>query len=494
MRKRAVYLGMVLFALILLFLLPQIDLMTSGMFYDPGRGFALAGWLPVILLYQAIPWIAGGVLAFILIGIFWLLLVGRPLWRLNRKTLVFLVASIAVGPGLLANTLLKDHWGRARPVQVDGFGGTHRFTPAPLPAAECEHNCAFVSGHAALGFSLVAFAFVLPRGCSRRWGIAAAFGFGALIGLGRIAQGAHFLSDVLYAGLLVYGVTALLYWWIVDRNNSQAAAVAMRFYRRILRDAPAAWAFARYVYSSLAVRVAFVSAAGTLLVAISILLADRPLAFFFRARDQDLHSLFDFTGRLGLTYGYLTIFALAFVALHWGGLFPRLQKFALQLRAMSGVPAFLFFSIAASGIVVDVLKVVFGRTRPKLLIQSDVYGFTWLSWRSDHWSFPSGHSATIVALVTALWFLWPQHLLFYILVAAIVCMSRVVVGAHYLGDILAGALIAVLITRCTAQVFAKCGIDLVAAHRGHGAPRETLPWPCRHFGKASISRDRASSR
>jgi membrane-associated phospholipid phosphatase len=350
-----------------------------------------------------------------------------------------------------------------------------------------------VSGHAALGFSLVAFPFLLPPGRSRRYGIAAALAFGALVGLGRMAQGAHFLSDVVYAGLLVYGTTALLHWWIVD-CDVLAAPSLIRFYRLISRDAAATRAFAGRAYGSPAVRLAFLSAATTLLVAISILAADRPLAFFFHARDHDLRSLFDFTGRLGLTYGYLTVFGLAFVALHWGGVLPRLQQFALPLRAISGVPAFLFLSIAASGIVVDVLKVFFGRTRPKLLFQSDLYGFTWLSWRSDHWSFPSGHSATIVALVTALWFLWPQHLLFYVLVATIVCMSRVVVGAHYLGDILAGSLIAVLTTLFTAQVFAKCGIDLTAARRGQIAPRAAPPWPCRHFGRASIPRDQASSR
>jgi lipid A 4'-phosphatase len=478
----------------LFFLLPQVDLVTSGMFYDAGRGFVLASWRPITLLYQGVPWIAWGTLALAIAGAFCLLFLGQPLWRLDRRALVFLVASIAAGPGLLANTLLKDHWGRARPAQIEAFGGVHHFTPAPLPAAECESNCSFVSGHAALGFSIVAFAFLIPHGRSRRYGIVAALGFGALVGLGRIAQGAHFLSDVLYAGLLVYGVTALLYWWIVD-NNSLAAPARIRFYRLILRDVAASWAFARRACGSPTVRLALASGATTLLVATSILAADRPLALFFYARDHDLRSLFDFTGRLGLTYGYLTILGLAFVALHWGsGVLPRLRQFALPLRAISGIPAFLFVSIAASGIVVDVLKVFFGRSRPKLLFQSELYGFTWFSWRSDHWSFPSGHSATIVALMTGLWFLWPQHLLFYILVAAIVCMSRVVVGAHYLADVLAAALIAVLTTRFTAQIFAKCGIDLAPARRGHGNPRAAPPWPCRHFGKAAIGRDRVSSR
>ena len=87
------------------------------------------------------------------LGAVWLALIGRPLWRLDRKALVFIVAATALGPGLIANTVLKDNWGRARPYQTDSFGGTRQFTPAPLPAAQCERNCAFVSGHAALAFS-----------------------------------------------------------------------------------------------------------------------------------------------------------------------------------------------------------------------------------------------------------------------------------------------------------------------------------------------------
>jgi lipid A 4'-phosphatase len=493
MKGFVVYLGVFATTLAIFFFAPWVDMSTSGLFYDPDRGFVLANWPPIVLLFHAIPWIAGGTLILAAVGASWLLLLGRPLWRLDRKALIFLVASTAAGPGFLANTLLKDHWGRARPIQIEAFGGTHHFTLAPLPAAECDRNCAFVSGHAALAFSLVSLAFLLPPGNSRRRGIAAALGFGVLVGLGRIAQGAHFLSDVVYAGLLAYGTTALLYWWIIDRDGL-ATPPLLRFYRLILRGAAIAWAVVRRAHGSPAIRLVFVAAATMLLVAISIRAVDRPLALFFHARDHDLRALFEFTGRLGLTYGYLTIFGLAFVALHWGGVSPRLQQFALPLRALSGIPAFLFVSIAASGVIVDVLKIVFGRARPKLLFQSDVYGFAWLMWRPDHWSFPSGHSATIVALTTALWFLWPQNQLFYILVAAIVCMSRVVVGAHYLADSLAGALIAILTTRYTAQVFTKCGIDLAAARHGLSGSGGVAPWFCRRLGRAFIRRDRAGSR
>src|SRR5438045_4005954 len=149
----------------LLFLVfPGIDLAATGLFYDPWQGFPLADWAPVRIVTAAIPWLTRLIVLLCAAGAVWLAVKRRPLWRLDRKALVFIVAATALGPGLIANTLLKDHWGRARPNQIEAFGGTRQFTPAPLPAAQCERNCAFVSGHAALGFSLISFALLLPVG------------------------------------------------------------------------------------------------------------------------------------------------------------------------------------------------------------------------------------------------------------------------------------------------------------------------------------------
>jgi lipid A 4'-phosphatase len=492
MKRATLYAGLVAIALALNFV-PELDLATSGLFYRPEGGFALADWPPVELLYRSIPWVTWAVLAIAAAAATWLFLMGRPLWRLDRKALVFLLASLALGPGLLANIVLKDHWGRARPTQIEAFGGSRHFTPAPLPAAECASNCAFVSGHAALGFSLVAFAFLLPPGRKRRGAGAAALGFGAIAGLGRIAQGGHFLSDVVYAGLLVYATTAVLHWWIVE-HNGLAARPLVRLCGFLGRGAAVILGLGVRAGAAPAMRFVLGTTAAIILMAISISLVDRPLALFFHARDPDLRVLFDLTGRLGLTYGYLIAFGLAFVALHWGGMLPRLRPFARQLRALSTIPAFLFASIAASGIVVDVLKLMFGRPRPKLLFGSGVHDFAWLSLRPDHWSFPSGHSATIIALMTALWCLWPRHLLFYILVAAIVSLSRVVVGAHYLSDVFAGALIAVLSTCGVALIFAKGGVDLAAARRAIVSSRDVPPWPCRRFGRRATSGGRTELR
>ncbi len=491
MKGAAIYTGLLALALLLFLFVPEIDLAASGLFYDPGRGFVTSAWPPFLFLYRAVPWIAWGIFAVAAAAALWLFLLRRPLWPFDRKALIFLVVSTALGPGLLANTLLKDHWGRARPAQIEAFGGPREFTPAPLPASQCATNCAFVSGHAALGFSLVAFAFLLPRGALRRAGTAVSLVVGAVIGLGRIAQGAHFLSDVVFAGLLVYGTAALLYWWIVERDGL-AAPLLRQLYRWLGRRAVSVLSYGYRAFGETAVCLTLAAAATVFAIVISIGLIDRPLALFFHARDPDLRALFDLTGRLGLTYGYLTAFGLAFAALHWGGGLPRVRPLDGRMRAYSAIPAFLFLAIAASGIVVDLLKFILGRTRPKLLFASGVDDFAWLGLRSDHWSFPSGHSATIVALATALWFIWPRHLLFYMLAATMVAFSRVVVGAHYLSDVFSGGLVAVLTTCGVASLFARSGFDLARARRGLGGTGTVPPWPCRRFGRAPPTRQPAA--
>jgi lipid A 4'-phosphatase len=484
MKAAAIYAALVAAAAALFLLLPQIDLWVSGWFFAPHRGFVLRDWAPVEFVYHAVPWIAWAVVVIVAAAATWLFLMQQPLWRFDRKALLFIVCSILLGPGLIANTVLKDHWGRARPSQIEVFGGAHHFTPAPLPAAECLRNCSFVSGHAALAFSLVAFAFLLPPGSVRRRAIAATLGFGAFVGLVRIAQGGHFLSDVVWAGLIIFGTTAVLYWWIVEKDGLAAPPV-LRCCRLTGRAAVTA---SRWIGRTATTRFAAAGASTAILVTVSITFVDQPVALYLHAEGPDVHALFALISRLGEAWGWLALFGLSFAALHWGGELPRLRKAATKMRTLSVIPAFLFASTAVAGLAADVIKIALGRMRPKLLFGGHLYGFTGLAWRPDYWSFPSGHTATFVALMTALWWLWPQHLLFYILAAAIVAGSRIVVGAHYPSDVIAGAFVAVLATRCVALLFAHWGIALAAARRGENDLDAIAPWPCRYLRRLAIDR------
>ncbi|TPW01688.1 MAG: superfamily protein, partial [bacterium] len=121
-------------------------------------------------------------------------------------------------PGLIVNLILKDHWGRPRPSTIAEFFGPNHYVPPFLISDQCLDNCSFPSGHAALGFWLVAFALLTPP-VRRRRALWAALVFGAMVGLVRIAQGGHFLSDVLVSGMIVVGLTCWLHGRMVPGGD-----------------------------------------------------------------------------------------------------------------------------------------------------------------------------------------------------------------------------------------------------------------------------------
>ena len=133
-------------------------------------------------------------------------------WRKFRRASLFVILLLAAGPGLVVNTGFKDNWGRPRPRNVAEFGGKSEFLPV-WELGERGGGRSFPSGHASLGFYLMA-PFFLLFGRSRReaWLVlAVGLAWGAFVGFGRMTQGGHFLSDVLWAAGMVYLVGLGLY-------------------------------------------------------------------------------------------------------------------------------------------------------------------------------------------------------------------------------------------------------------------------------------------
>ncbi|TAN73358.1 MAG: phosphatase PAP2 family protein, partial [Magnetospirillum sp.] len=193
----------------------RIDIATSALFFQPERhifvlrshplGEFVRKTLPIILFALAGAVAILGAVAKAR---------GHAIATLTPRRAVFVLTALALGPGLMVNTLLKDNWGRPRPSTIAEFFGPNSYVRALIPSDQCPDNCSFPSGHAALGFWLVAFAFLAPPRW-RRPVLAAALVFGGLVGLVRIAQGGHFLSDVAFSGAIVVVMTRWLYVRIV---------------------------------------------------------------------------------------------------------------------------------------------------------------------------------------------------------------------------------------------------------------------------------------
>lgn len=210
------YLLLLLAAALLFGLWPRLDLLVSGYARDlSGGGFQpsdgwwwwlYAGMRPLFLAISAVVGMLGLAAR----------LLGRSVLGLTLARAVFLLLCFAVIQGLVVDAYLKVAFGRARPRDIVEFGGPLVFTPFYVVTDQCARNCSFVSGHAAMAFAAVAFAFVVPPTWRRRvfW---AAMVFGAATGWMRILQGGHFLSDVVFAGLVVYGCSWLLNFLVLQK-------------------------------------------------------------------------------------------------------------------------------------------------------------------------------------------------------------------------------------------------------------------------------------
>lgn len=130
----------------------------------------------------------------------------------DMRAMIFLIASLALGPGLLVNGVLKEHSHRPRPEQTAEFGGPWRFRPFEVFDGACQSNCSFVSGEVATAAWTLAPALLTPP-TLRPWAIAAALLFTAVEAKLRMAFGGHYFSDVALAALFTFLIVLALYRW-----------------------------------------------------------------------------------------------------------------------------------------------------------------------------------------------------------------------------------------------------------------------------------------
>ena len=217
-------------------LYPELDLRIARYFYgfvDANQNaFAWRLYPPLMLARDSGLWVSTVLVAPAVVALLIKLILPRRKLLLSGRAILFLIVTLALGPGVLVNGVLKEHWGRSRPIDVAQFGGTEHFVAWWDPRGDCPANCGFVSGDVAGAFWTVAPAALAPPAW-RALSLGAALGLGAGMAAIRVMAGGHFLTDVVFAGVFTF-----LIIWI-------AYGLIYRWPRTRLTDAGVEWALER---------------------------------------------------------------------------------------------------------------------------------------------------------------------------------------------------------------------------------------------------------
>ena len=151
-----------------------------------------------------------------------LLIIVNIFFKMKKKTFLkprtkliligFLVGPV-IGCGLIANFYFKDNWGRARPINIQEFGGEKIYTQPFIMSDQCERNCSWISGEASAAFSFITGTIILKSPIFFLLNII----FGIIVSFCRIAMGGHFLSDNIFAMIFMIYL-AILYKYLVFLN------------------------------------------------------------------------------------------------------------------------------------------------------------------------------------------------------------------------------------------------------------------------------------
>jgi membrane-associated PAP2 superfamily phosphatase len=198
---------------------PDLDLKISASFYDTAtRTFPLAEDTWVVLLRNL------NRVVDILFGVAFALAIIRKIARpelplmFSGRMMLFLSLTFALAPGVAANVIFKENWGRPRPVHVTQFNGPAQFVRWSDPGGSCQKNCSFFSGEVSAAAWTLAPAVLAPAPW-RPVAFGAALVFTAVNGFVRVAQGGHFFSDAAFAVIATAFIIWLMYgaiyrgWW-----------------------------------------------------------------------------------------------------------------------------------------------------------------------------------------------------------------------------------------------------------------------------------------
>lgn len=173
-----------------------------------------------------------------------------------------------------------------------------------------------------------------------------------------------------------------------------------------------------------------------ILVILSYSFIDRPLATYFHQLDlrTNIHALSVLTA-FGFWIAYVVLFLCAALYFRY-----------IRVNSLYEARSWYFLGcVLIANLVCLILKIALSRARPDLLFTSNEFGFYWFKFSKLYWSFPSGHTTTVVSLAVGLGILFPRYFYAALGLALMVAASRVLLYYHYLSDVLTGFYLSIMV-------------------------------------------------
>ncbi|MBS0650774.1 MAG: phosphatase PAP2 family protein [Verrucomicrobia bacterium] len=171
--------------------------------------------------------------------------------------------------------------------------------------------------------------------------------------------------------------------------------------------------------------------------AISFHFFDIPIAAYFKTIPSKLRIVAQFITDLIDPWPGTAVWAVLYFFFNF---FSKRKSLANRFLLIS-------VSVSTANISIELLKWIFGRARPELLWSQNLYGFQFFASHDADFSFPSGHSCTIGAIMGALACFYPKYTYLFLAIAFIMAFSRVILSFHYLSDILVGMTIGLIVSQ-----------------------------------------------
>src|SRR3954462_838855 len=188
----------------------------------------------------------------------------------------------------------------------------------------------------------------------------------------------------------------------------------------------------------------------SILIGLPALLIDRALAhFIYDHVSAKVHKALDSITHYAKAGHWLAAAILALIVAAGMRHFGMLAEESTQLINYS--LAFIA-SLTMGSAVLHVIKLVLGRRRPRDDMEMGLYGFQPLAFNLDYNSFPSGHALTICCVAVIFTCVWPMWWPIWFSVAFLLGVTRALLTAHFLSDVLIGGGIGLIAAREVLQL------------------------------------------